>query len=79
MRKATAADNVAEGQVQGSSDMTRDQIRELILEEVGVGESFHPSDIAVKHGLDFDTVLEVVDRLRSEGRMGVGTDARDAE
>ena len=66
-------------QIPDNFDMTQDQIKELILREVSVGESFYPSDIAVKHGLDFDAVLEVVDRLRSEGRMETSADAKDAE
>ena len=71
--------DVAEGQVPDNHDMTQDQIKELILKEVSIGESFYPSDIAIKYGLDFDTVTEVVDRLSSEGRMEASTDAKDAE
>ena len=51
------------------SDMPPSQIKDLILKEVTIGEPFYPSDIAMKHNLDFDLVLEVIDELRNEGRI----------
>lgn len=50
-------------------DMPVEQVRELILENYKLGESFYPSDIADKHGLDYDTVLEAIDILRKERRI----------
>lgn len=50
-------------------DMDPEQIRQLILKNYKLGESFYPSDIADKHGLDYDAVLEAIDLLRKERRI----------
>ena len=50
-------------------DMTASQIRDLILDKVGLDKPFYPSDLAMDYGLDFDAVLEAVDVLRREGRI----------
>ena len=50
-------------------DMTPEQVKEIILEKVGLNRSFYPSDLSMKYGLDFDTVLEAVEILRQEGRI----------
>ena len=52
-------------------DMTASQIRGLILEKMGPGKPFYPSDLAMEYGLDFDAVLEAVGMLREEGRIVV--------
>ena len=49
--------------------MTAEQVRKLILDNYELGESFYPSDIADKHGLDYDTVLEAIEMLRKERRI----------
>ena len=50
-------------------DMTASQIRDLILDKVGLDKPFYPSDLAMDYGLDFDAMLEAVDMLRREGRI----------
>lgn len=50
-------------------DMTPEQIKEMILEKIGLDKPFYPSDLATEYGLDFDAVLEAVEILRQEGRI----------
>lgn len=50
-------------------DMTPDQIRDLILEKVQVGEPFYASDIASKYGLDYDAVVTAIEQLRAKGKI----------
>lgn len=50
-------------------DMTASQIKDLILEEVGLDKPFYPSDLAMEYGLDLDAVYEAVNILRAEGRV----------
>lgn len=50
-------------------DMTPRQIKAMILEKIGVGEPFYPSDLAIEQGLDFDAVIKAVEMLREEGRI----------
>jgi len=46
-----------------------EEIKEMILQEIKVGEVFYPSDLANKFGLDLKTVMEVVNNLKTEGKM----------
>lgn len=50
-------------------DMAPDQIKELILEQVQVGEPFYASDIASKYGLDYDAVVTAIEQLRAKGKI----------
>ena len=50
-------------------DMTPNEIKDLILAEVGLDKPFYPSDLAEEYGLDLDAVYEAVDILRKDGRV----------
>lgn len=50
-------------------DISKDEIKDMILKATKVGESFYPSDIANKFGLDLKTVIEVIDELKREGNI----------
>lgn len=54
---------------QNIREMTTDEIKKLILVEVGVDKPFYPSDVAFDYDLDYDAVLEAVESLRREGRI----------
>ena len=54
---------------QETEEMSVDEIKKLILDEVGVDKPFYPSDVALKHNLDYDAVLEAVEALRRDGRI----------
>ncbi len=62
--KITSMDAVPE-----DTDLTNEQIRELLLKEINVGDIFYPSDFANEHGLDLMLVMDVVDSLRNEGKL----------
>ena len=65
----TLEDSSIEEELPDSYDMTPDQIKDLMLEKVQVGEPFYASDIAGKYGLDYDAVVAAIDKLRTEGRI----------
>ena len=50
-------------------EMPKDEIKKLILEEMGGGNPFYPSDVAQDHNLHYDAVMEAVEELRKEGRI----------
>ena len=61
-------DNLDDGEdAPNNRDMTPNEIKELILAEVGLDKPFYPSDLAEEYGLDLDAVDEAVDMLRKEG------------
>ena len=62
--KITSMDAVPE-----DTDLTNEQIRELLLKEINVGDIFYPSDFANEHGLDLMLVMDVVGSLRNEGKL----------
>lgn len=62
-------DPSVDSDVPDNYDMTLEQVKETILEKVGLHRPFYPSDLSMKYGLDFDVVLEAVEILRQEGRI----------
>ncbi|MYG32488.1 MAG: hypothetical protein F4202_00550 [Cenarchaeum sp. SB0677_bin_16] len=52
-----------------NSDMSVEEVKELILAEVELDRPFYPSDLAEEYGLDLNATLEAVDMLRKEGRI----------
>lgn len=50
-------------------EMPVDEIKKLLLDKMGGGEPFYPSDIATDYNLDYDAVMEAVGVLRKEGRI----------
>lgn len=65
--------NLDEGDVPANHNMTPNEIKNLILTEVGLDKPFYPSDLAEEYGLDLDAVDEAVDMLRKEGRVAERT------
>ena len=53
----------------GNFDLDREDVKELILDEIGIGEAFYPSDLANKHNLDLRTVMEVMSELAENGQI----------
>ncbi len=49
-------------------DMPHDQIENL-LSKHAVGKEFYPSDFAFEHGLNYESVLEVIEKLRARGKV----------
>lgn len=49
-------------------DMPVDKVKEIILKEY-TKETFYPSDVSEKHGVDLDTVDEAIKQLREEGHV----------
>lgn len=47
-------------------EMPKEEIKKLILDKIGRGKIFYPSDIAMDYNLDYDAVLEAVKDLRHE-------------
>ena len=50
-------------------DLTKEQIKSLILQEIAIGQVFYPSDIADKFGLDLVVVMDVISELEKEGKL----------
>lgn len=50
-------------------DMPVNKIKEILVKECIPGNSFYPSDIAFKHGLDYQATLDAVEILRKEGKL----------
>lgn len=50
-------------------DMPVGEVKDIILRECPKGELFYPSDIAEKHGINYDTVDEAIEMLDREGRI----------
>ena len=50
-------------------DMSVEGVKSLLLKVCKQGSKFYPSELAVEHGLDYDTVLEAVASLKKEGRV----------
>ena len=49
--------------------MKAEEIKNLILKEYDLSKPTYPSDVADKHGLDYDEVLAAVELLRKEGQV----------
>lgn len=49
--------------------LSKDRIKELILQEINIGQVFYPSDIAKKFGLDLSIVMDVIDKLKKENKL----------
>lgn len=45
-------------------DLDTESVKKIILKEVSVGQIFYPSDIANEHGLDLQTVIQVMNELK---------------
>ena len=52
-----------------SYDMPVEDIKKLITKECKPGQQYYPGDLAFKHGLNYDTVLEAVASLKEEGHV----------
>ena len=50
-------------------DLTKDQIKEIILNKTKLGEIFYPSDIANNFGLDLVKVMDAISELKKEGKL----------
>ena len=50
-------------------DKTIPEIKEIILGEYVDGEKFYPSDIAIKHHLDYDNVVTAIQEISKEGKI----------
>ena len=53
----------------GNFDLDMEDVKGLILDEIGIGETFYPSDLANKHNLDLRTVMEVMSELAENGQI----------
>ena len=50
-------------------DLDKESVKKIILKETHVGQIFYPSDIANEHGLDLETVMEVMSELKENKRI----------
>ena len=62
-------DILVSNEIPDNYDMTPEQIKEMILEKIGVDKPFYPSDFAIEQGLDFEAVIKAIEMLRQEGRI----------
>lgn len=47
-------------------DMSVEEVKKLILKECKRGEEYYPGEFSLKHGLDYDTVVEALNSLQKE-------------
>ena len=50
-------------------DLSKNDVKKMILKEISVGDEFYPSDIADKYNLDFQTVMVVIDELKENKQV----------
>lgn len=54
---------------EGNFNLDKASVRKIILKETSVGQIFYPSDIADKHNLDLETVMDVMSELKENGQV----------
>lgn len=52
-----------------NTDMSIDDVKSIILKECKRGEEYYPGEFALKHSLDYNTVVEALTSLQKEGRV----------
>lgn len=50
-------------------DLTKEDVKETILNATKIGDVFYPSDIANQFGLELKTVVAVIEELKREGKI----------
>jgi len=50
-------------------ELTKEQVKEIILREINIGQIFYPSDVANKFGLDLITVIDAMQELKNDGKL----------
>ena len=63
------ADVIPVSDVPDNTDMTVDEVKKLIMDVCERGEKYYPAELAVDHGLDYDTVLKAVESLQKTGHV----------
>lgn len=52
-----------------TNNLTKDQVKQTILQATKIGDVYYPSDLASKFGMDLKTVVEVIEELKQEGKF----------
>lgn len=50
-------------------DLNKEQIKNILLKEIEIGQVFYPSDISDEYGLDLKSVVEVLAELKQQGHL----------